>query len=287
VRSLHGPRLTSRPLNLFIVSACAAGALAACGSSTTHASTSGEPRLVGPIEVVTTPQQIARPLDTYLPSAQELVQLQEIQVVVTNRCLAAAGDEPMQVSGDIPTLVGDAVAARTQDSSLWGFFDPDAAATQGYALPAGHGAGLTLAFPNDAAGAACQAKGEAAVGGPEGVALTDESSLPAGGPPTPVQDSRVVAAYQSWSKCMRQSGFNYPDPVTVEQQWPRSAGQTASPDEIATAVADNRCKISTNLVGVTLAVQLAYDQRYLDKNQQSLVAFKDKWESYLRAGTTK
>jgi hypothetical protein len=246
-----------------------------------------QPALSGAVEVITSPQQVQRPVDMYLPSAADFIQLNAIQVTTTNTCLAAAGEESMQVQGDIATVDQDAVSDRVSRSSLWGAFDPADMQTYGYASPPSRDDSLGLMFPNSQTGTVCVRKGQNAVGGASGAHLVDESVLPAGGPPAPIQDSRVVAAYRSWSQCMRESGYTYSDPVAAMLAWPRSAGHAASNQEIATASADNLCKVSTNLVGITLAVQLAYDQRYIDQHQQQLVAFKNGWQSLLRAGGTK
>jgi hypothetical protein len=280
----HDRRRASKPGCVILIGLALITLLTACSGNRSH---SAQPALSGAIEVITTPQQVQRPVDLYLPSAADLIQLNAIQLTRTNTCLSAAGEELMQVQGDVATVDEDAIADRVSRSSLWGAFDPADMQAYGYALPPGRDDSLGLMFPNSSTGMACVRKGQDAVGGASGAHLVDESVLPAGGPPAPIQDSRVVAAYRSWSQCMHRAGYAYSDPVAAMLAWPRSAGHAASNQEITTATADGRCKLSTNLVGITLAVQLAYDQRYIDQHQQQLVAFKNSWQSLLRAGGTK
>ncbi|MDQ4504159.1 hypothetical protein [Sinomonas sp. ASV322] len=56
----------------------------------------------------------------------------------------------------------------------------------------------------------------------------------------------------------------------------------ADSTEIAAAVADVQCKISTNLVGIGAALQTAYDQEYIAKHRAALDAFAADWDGYLR-----
>jgi len=80
---------------------------------------------------------------------------------------------------------------------------------------------------------------------------------------------------------MRDKGFDYPDPraAVFDQQWQSSQanGSGVTPQEIATAVADMDCKVSTNLVGWAVAVQSAYDQAYIDSHRDAL----DRWQNLI------
>ena len=58
----------------------------------------------------------------------------------------------------------------------------------------------------------------------------------------------------------------------------------ASTAQIATATADVQCKISTNLIGVAMAVQTAYDQQYIDAHTDQLAAYRERLQRAV-AGT--
>lgn len=80
-------------------------------------------------------------------------------------------------------------------------------------------------------------------------------------------DSRALAGNVAWSACMAKKGFKYANPWDPNNaQWP----QTPSQVEIRTATADVQCKISTNLVGIWYAVNVAYEKQTIEKDAQEL-----------------
>jgi hypothetical protein len=83
------------------------------------------------------------------------------------------------------------------------------------------------------------------------------------------EDPRVLAAFTSWSRCMKDEGFSYPDPLTVMND-SRFQGQKSTPLEIRTAVADVACKGRVNLVGIWFAVEVEYQKSLIAKNQKDL-----------------
>lgn len=86
-------------------------------------------------------------------------------------------------------------------------------------------------------------------------------------------DSRVMAAFAKWSKCMVASGYQYDNPMDAnnDKQW---SGATASAKEIAVAVADVNCKVTTNLVGIRMAVNAAYQRMSMSQHGVELAAIK-------------
>jgi hypothetical protein len=80
-------------------------------------------------------------------------------------------------------------------------------------------------------------------------------------------DSRVRTALAAWSACMKERGYRF---STIwepnDRNWPTSVGS----EEIATAKADVGCKLQTNVVGIWLAVEAAYQRRTIDKHPQQL-----------------
>lgn len=111
--------------------------------------------------------------------------------------------------------------------------------------------------------------------------VTDEQILPDGGPLLANTDSRFRNAVSKWSECMAKAGYHYDDPVAplVDKKWDRPVGEDGSQAppsaaEIATATADVKCKMSTDLVGTAIAVQSAYDQQYIQSHRDQLAAFR-------------
>ena len=84
-------------------------------------------------------------------------------------------------------------------------------------------------------------------------------------------DPRIVALFQAWSSCMSARGFNYPDPMhAAGQRWPALASAT----ERATAVADVRCKQSTDLARIFSTADAGYQQQLIAQNKAALDAFQ-------------
>jgi hypothetical protein len=86
-------------------------------------------------------------------------------------------------------------------------------------------------------------------------------------------DSRVVAAFAKWSKCMADSGYDYSSPTEANND-PKWSGDKASAEEIAVAVADVNCKKTTNLVGIRIAVDAAYQRETISQRGVELNEIK-------------
>ncbi len=82
-------------------------------------------------------------------------------------------------------------------------------------------------------------------------------------------------------------GYNYSAPVAAvsDPKW-AAEGSSIGPTQIAVASADIACKLTTNLVGVAVAVQSAYDDRYLNTHIQALVQFREQISTLIRDGST-
>ncbi|MFJ4688670.1 hypothetical protein [Streptomyces sp. NPDC088789] len=100
------------------------------------------------------------------------------------------------------------------------------------------------------------------------------------------KDSRVKRVFADWSSCMKEQGFSYKGPMDpVEDRSFKNAenAETASDREIRVAVADVECKQRHNVVGVWYAVEVAYQERAVEQNQEQLNTLKERKESMLRA----
>ncbi|ROS25624.1 hypothetical protein EDF22_2839 [Rathayibacter sp. PhB127] len=241
--------------------------------------TTAEPRL-GLIRVPTDPSQIVRPIDQYVPDTQLILQLVRAERTKQIACLREDDDErsiewPLDEEA-VLAFLGDG-QVEYEHSKLWGFFDPENASRHGYtragddvgALPSGVPAGVA---PDEFAKCSMSVHGSFPLGDGGGAfSARYPSALPDGGPPVPSADSRVEAVVGAWSTCMTKRGFDYPDPISAEFD-PRWGGGTSpvTPEQIATATADMDCKAETNLVGIELAVQSAYDQEYIESHREAL-----------------
>lgn len=105
-----------------------------------------------------------------------------------------------------------------------------------------------------------------------------------------LHDPAVKSATQAWTACMAKNGFTFHNPQDVfftEMQNMYnggkagggihiSPGQQVSPSaqraQLAAAVTDSGCTLSTDLAGIYFAVQASYEQQLVNANQQALSA---------------
>jgi hypothetical protein len=104
-----------------------------------------------------------------------------------------------------------------------------------------------------------------------------------------IQDGEFKRATRAWSACMAKEGFSSPDPSSFWQQALTNLGYRPPPGQnptgppgpptaaqnkaqIAMAVADANCTLSSDLAGIYFAVQANYEQQFVSANQQALNA---------------
>jgi hypothetical protein len=249
---------------------------------------------VAPAQRISEPSQVTRPIDTYVPSVQDIIGLRAVQDAAIVACLKTHGvTYQIAESPEAQAFLSGQQQDRVIRSSLYGFFDPVGVKTYGYGRPPGKTALLMQQLPQGPpeVTAECTRKGDEAIGNIP--LIIDETTLPDSGPPVPAQDSRYQAAVADWARCMTESGFTYTNPLDAigDPRWRRATapdGSTppASPAEVAAASADVNCKIKTNLVGIAVAVQSAYDNKYIESHRTQLAGARDKILSYLRSAGT-
>ena len=104
-----------------------------------------------------------------------------------------------------------------------------------------------------------------------------------------IQDGEFKRAMRNWSACMARNGFSSSDADTFSQQALVTLGLRSAPGQnpsgppgaptsaqnqaqIAMAVADANCTLSSDLSGIYFAVQASYEQQFVSANQQALNA---------------
>ncbi|GAA4057452.1 hypothetical protein GCM10023065_02870 [Microbacterium laevaniformans] len=93
------------------------------------------------------------------------------------------------------------------------------------------------------------------------------------------RDPRVLAAFRSWSECMKANGFTYETPAAAIND-PKWATSKASAAEIQVAASDVNCKLSTGLTGLRVAVASAWQDEYISSHA-------DEFKSLSRGDATK
>jgi len=111
-----------------------------------------------------------------------------------------------------------------------------------------------------------------------------------------INDGEFHAAMRRWSACMAKQGFHASDADTFSQQAEEMLGLRPPPGQnptslpgqptaaqnkaqIAMAVADANCTLSSDLSGVYFAVQGSYEQQFVSANQQALNAGVRKYKA--------
>jgi hypothetical protein len=103
-----------------------------------------------------------------------------------------------------------------------------------------------------------------------------------------VADGSIKKAMANWSACMARDGYSTSNANTFSQQAQvtlglrsipgKNPGPPAQPTaaqnqaQIAMAVADADCTLSSDLAGIYFAVQASYEQQFVSANQQALNA---------------
>ena len=234
------------------------------------------------------------PLDSYEQvSVQQQQALSAAGDLLTQRCMAARGfSYPVaaQPGGGAATVQavedsGYGVASLSQAQS-YGYKQagPGSSGTPlGIVIPAfvaeqgKHGPAWTSALLGIVPGA--RPKAHAPPGCLQQADLELYGSLTGDPDPDPVpgiavqaaqwtqSDPRVQFAEQAWSACMARAGYHYKTPAQAQQgSWPAQP----SAAEIATALADVRCKAQTNFVNTWLAVEAAYQRALISQNLTEL-----------------
>jgi hypothetical protein len=102
-----------------------------------------------------------------------------------------------------------------------------------------------------------------------------------------VQDPAFTRATNAWTACMARNGYSSADPNTLDDQELVALGlRAATPGsgptpgssptaaqnkaQIAAAVTDADCTLSTDLAGIYFGTQASYEQQFVTSNQQAL-----------------
>jgi hypothetical protein len=94
-----------------------------------------------------------------------------------------------------------------------------------------------------------------------------------------INDPDLIRAQHAWSACMARNGYDTVQPDTIWQSYVVrfvTPGSVPSPTaaqnktQIAAAVTDADCTLSTDLGGIYFAIQASYEKQFVTANQQAL-----------------
>jgi hypothetical protein len=233
-----------------------------------------------------------------MPTVEQTVALMVVGQNLVNECVTADDGTGRSSWSIMDSVTGQTRLADVADvtayveferrldaarSGLWGFFDPASATQNGYRIPTEQGI-LVLSTPTDAIMESCYARVDSVSPGGTAAWPFSINSLPEAGPQWRPDDSRYEAAVKRWSDCMAGLGFDYSTPIDAIGR-----NTVYGVDEAtarAVAAADVQCKIETNLVGVAVAVESAYEQIWIDEHRDELAAQQRQIADYLAGRVT-
>lgn len=251
------------------------------------------------------------PLDSYGVSAEQRAVLDQAVDELAGTCMKAKGYT-------WPARLKRLGVARSANERRYGVTDPEAVRVYGYHLapPVGvtaeqlaeearqekkRKALMTDAVTKAYTGRDGTTTGTSLTGGCRGEALK-QLGLPRGEALDAVDlaqqqgwkrteaDSRAKAVNAKWSACMKKAGHTYADPHAAAGDpawWMKGEGDSAARKktrarEIATAVADVKCKQQVGYVTVWQSVETTYQNKIIKVNKQELEDIRQMWRNALR-----
>ncbi|MEV0206401.1 hypothetical protein AB0H97_14495 [Streptomyces sp. NPDC050788] len=251
------------------------------------------------------------PLDAYTVDAQQQEELDRAVDQLAQTCMKAKGYT-------WPARLEQLGVPRSANERRYGVTDPEAVKVYGYQLapPVGvtpaqlaeearrekkRKALMTDALTKAYTGRSGKTAAASHTGGCRGKALK-QLGLPQGGEAlTAVDlaqqqsfqrteaDSRARAANAKWSACMKKAGYRYANPhvAAADPAWWTKGADPAAPNragarEIATAVADVRCKRQVDYVTVWQSVETTYQHKIIAANRKELDAVRQARRNALR-----
>jgi hypothetical protein len=270
----------------------------ACGGPS-DATSEGEPRVEHYL-AITDLKQFTLPLDAYAPTLTELVTIGNAENLLLQQCMRRFGL-------DIGTPPALQRSPFEKNELRYGLTSDERARTVGYRNPENQ-AQSQLPVPDlsPEAMAVAGGTGQGSYNGlevpPGGCRGEARHKLAAGTDPAhdgelvgrldneagqqAERDSRVRAAFATWSACMKRSGYDYADPWRANDDPAFGEAQAITAQELATATADVRCKKEANLVNIWASVETAYQNRVIAANEPRLQEEKAAWTARLRNAAT-
>jgi hypothetical protein len=265
-----------------------------CTSSVVNsqpASTRSLPDLPELPRVTTSAQVLETPVNQVFESQVELAEERDAYERLMSTC-ARAADHPFVPPGDYHPVVmfydfalpfGPIEEARAKK---YGYHDPlfgqgaHAPSWSGRVTPAWlTGIPTTGAIPVGVDQAAvpkggCHAGAVAELGGDRPVAaraIAEQARSLA------IKDPRWVAAREAWTTCMKDRGYPYAAPMDAVDAFANGRGRPTR-KEIATAVADVRCKRSTREIDTIVGLLRAYESEAIAAHAVDFDAYA-RWKS--------
>jgi hypothetical protein len=294
----------------------AAGLTLVVGCSNSHgmADSSKEPTVQSTPRVETQNSFVPRPLDKYAPTNAQDSRLKQAEAVITNRCLRKLGysqhplteeSAPDQNSNIYEfywfpdaSHSGYSTPPQLPEGSSWdekvpsiqqGLLDGKTRSYKGNPVPKDGcygeaGRQLTKnAAPPEKFSEGGITISRVADASPRGLIESYISVIRQKLSFDVKQDSRVKRLMTQWSQCMSEEGYNYPSPAGAagDNRWGNKENKHPSKDEISAATTDMACKRKLRYLDVIIAVESAYETRYINQHPgrvQEFIQLRTAWD---------
>lgn len=215
-------------------------------------------------------------MEAYLPSDSERSQLTKAKAMLIGDCMKRAGFPQWYAAPELPKA-----GPKTLTDWRYGIHDAELAQRRGYKADEAEESAYEAAVNKSAVDGTSPE-------GPDGRALTvcaGEARTRIGGGPSTYGDEAqrlgneafirskevkdVVAAFQAWSSCMKEQGYNYRQPLDASDDQ-RFAGRDVTALEIATATADITCRDRTHVAKIWWEAEVTLQTASLEENAEML-----------------
>ncbi|WP_406053679.1 hypothetical protein OG462_43955 [Streptomyces sp. NBC_01077] len=264
----------------------------ACGA----AETGDSPPPIGEVKKVMSANDISLPLDAYDLTSEERSALQQVYDLMGTACMKEKGFKvtmPERRPEDAESIYGRRYfIINMAEAERYGYRPSRMMEKKEKQSPSGleSKAALTAWLGHDpddesqdpnsgkGCGAAAHSILEEGVGQDSDVVIHE---LSAESWHRSEEDSRMQKVFKAWSSCMAKYGFEYTTPIQSnnDKRWQQ---KVVSDLEIATAKADISCKQKTNLPGMWLALESAYQKRAIETHSEALRIRREAWDKRMR-----
>ncbi|MDH6711075.1 hypothetical protein P3T27_007827 [Kitasatospora sp. MAA19] len=214
----------------------------------------------------------------------EQSQLGRAMSALTEDCMHKAGYGSWNPAPELPKM-----GPKTLTDLRYGIHDAALVGKRGYhpdaAEKAAHDAAVEAAIAGRSGGAAtaaengCGQQSKQKIGDSQsGFQLAEQLANDAF--TKAEKEPEVAAAFTQWSTCMKESGYNYREPLDAVDD-PKFA-RDVTKAEIDTALADLNCRSRTNVALVWYEAEVRLQKAALEKNAQALQGGRAKLDSAMK-----
>ncbi|MFE6838378.1 hypothetical protein ACFVFI_26515 [Streptomyces sp. NPDC057705] len=215
-------------------------------------------------------------MEGYLPSDDERSQVGKAKDLLIGDCMKKAGYGQWHPAPELPRM-----GPKTVTDWRYGIHDGELAKRRGYkpdeaeqaayeaAVNVGAVDGTSAAGPDGKALQVCIGEARTRIDANQAAYGEEAQKLGNEAFTRSKEDPKVVAAFQAWSSCMKEQGYDYKQPLDASDDQ-RFGGREVTPEEIATATVDISCRNRTQVAKIWWEAEVKLQTASLEKNAETL-----------------